>query len=165
MRTCSAQRPGECPMVKREWLLKRNCSIAPRQLGQVFAILCAVSLTVALVFTLRGAWYILVFSVLELSAVGFAFLIYARHATDREYIALVEDCLLVEFVQAGKTSRYRLDLQHVRIGPAGPHSAGKLVRLESSGIRVDVGRHLTEWKRREFALELERELSASSNVR
>ena len=144
-------------MVKREWMLKRNCSIAPHQLGQVFAILCAVSLTVAFVFTLRGAWYILGFSVLELSAVGFAFLIYARHATDREYIALVEDCLLVEFVQAGKTSRYRLDPQHVRIGPAG--SRRKLVGLESSGIRVDVGRYLTEWKRREFALELEREIS------
>jgi uncharacterized membrane protein len=144
-------------MVKREWLLKRNCSIAPRQLGQVFAILCAVSLTVALVFTLRGAWYILVFSVLELSAVGFAFLIYARHATDREYIALVEDCLLVEFVHAGKTSRFRLDLHKIQIEPAGSHR--KLVRLESSGIRVDVGRYLTEWKRREFALELRQEIS------
>lgn len=152
-------------MVKREWMLKRNCSIAPHQLGQVFAILCAVSLTVAVIFTLRGAWYILVFSVLELSAVGFAFLIYARHATDREYIALVEDCLLVEFVRAGKTSRFRLDLHKIRIEPAGSHLAGKLVRLESSGIRVDVGRYLTEWKRREFALELEQEITAHGSVR
>lgn len=150
-------------MVKREWMLKRNCSIAPHQLGQVFAILCAVSLTVALVFTLRGAWYILVFSVLELSAVGFAFLIYARHATDREYIALVEDCLLVEFVYAEKTSRFRLDLQHARVAPAG--SCRNRVRLESSGIQVDVGRYLTEWKRREFALELEQAITANSNVR
>ncbi|WP_157050481.1 DUF2244 domain-containing protein [Herbaspirillum rhizosphaerae] len=147
-------------MVKREWMLKRNCSIAPHQLGQVFAILCAVSLTVAFIFTLRGAWYILVFSVLELSAVGFAFLIYARHATDREYIALVEDCLLVEFVRAGKTSRFRLDLHKIRIEPAESHR--KLVRLESSGIRVDVGRYLTEWKRREFALELRQEIGGSS---
>jgi len=152
-------------VVKREWMLKRNCSIAPHQLGQVFAILCAVSLTVALVFTLRGAWYILVFSVLELSAVGFAFLIYARHATDREYIALVEDCLLVEFVRAGKTSRFRLDLHKMRIEPAGPHLGSKLVRLESSGIRVDVGRYLTEWKRREFALELKQEITAHGSVR
>jgi uncharacterized membrane protein len=144
-------------VVKREWMLKRNCSIAPHQLGQVFAILCAVSLTVAFIFTLRGAWYILVFSVLELSAVGFAFLIYSRQATDREYIALVEDCLLVEFVHAGKTSRFRLDLHKIRIEPAG--SRRKLVRLESSGIRVDVGRYLTEWKRREFALELRQEIS------
>src|SRR5450830_1211243 len=125
-------------------MLKRNCSIAPHQLGQVFAILCAVSLTVAFIFTLRGAWYILCFSVLELSAVGFAFLIYARHATDREYIALVENCLLVESIQAGKMSCFKLDLRQIRItsGDSGNH----LVTLESSGLRVEVGRHLTEWK-------------------
>src|SRR5450830_259857 len=146
-------------------MLKRNCSIAPHQLGQVFAILCAVSLTVAFILTLRGAWYILVFSVLELSAVGFAFLIYARHATDREYIALVEDCLLVEFVSAGKTSRFRLELQQARVGLAGSPRAGTLVRLESSGIRVDVGRYLTEWKRREFALELQQAITAHGSVR
>lgn len=151
-------------MLRQEWMLKRNCSIAPHQLGQVFAILCVVSLTVALIFTLRGAWYVLIFSVLELSAVGFAFLIYARHATDREYIALVEDCLLVEFVYAGKTSRYRLDLRHACVRPAEPRHPGKLVRLESSGIRVEVGRYLTEWKRREFAQELECALNASNSV-
>lgn len=164
MWTCSAQGNGRRTVIKQEWTLKRNCSIAPHQLGQVFAILCVVSLTVALVFTLRGAWYILIFSVLELSAVGFAFLIYARHATDREYIALVEDCLLVEFVQAGKTSQYRLDLRQAHVLPAKSHQPGKLVRLESSGIRVDVGRYLTQWKRQEFAHELECALNASNSV-
>mgnify|MGYP001940739682 CR=1 FL=1 len=78
---------------------------------------------------------------------------------------MVEDCLLVEFVHAGKTSRYRLDLRQARISQAGLRSANKLVRLESSGIRVDVGRYLTEWKRREFAQELECALIASSSVR
>ena len=48
-------------METREWILKRNCSIAPRQLAWVFAILCTVSLTVALGFTLHGAWTILFF--------------------------------------------------------------------------------------------------------
>lgn len=163
MRTCSASRFWRRIVVKREWMLKRNCSIAPHQLGLVFAILCAVSLTVALVFTLRGAWYILVFSVLELSAVGFAFLVYARHATDREYIAIVGDCLLIEFVQAGKTNCFKLDLRQARIDPK--RSGRNLVTLEAQGMRVEVGRHLTEWKRREFAQELERELNASNVVK
>jgi len=137
--------------------------MAPRQLGQVFAILCAVSLTVALVFTLRGAWYILFFSVLELSAVGFAFLIYARHATDRETIALVGDSLLVERVHAGETSCFKLDLRQIRVNKM--VSGNHLVTLESSGIRVDVGRHLTEWKRHELVYELECALIASNVVK
>lgn len=144
-------------METREWILKRNCSIAPRQLAWVFAILCAVSLTVALAFTVHGAWAILIFSVVELSAVGIAFVVYARHATDREYVALEDDCLVVEVTQAGKASRTKLDLRRARIDFPGARQA--LVGLESSGMRVEVGRFMSEWKRREFARELERELS------
>ena len=149
-------------MVQREWLLKRNCSVAPHQLVKIFTILCATSLTIALFFTLHGAWYSLFFSVLELSAVGFAFLIYARYATDREYLAIVENYLLVEVVLAGEKSCFKLDLHQVRIEPMRP---GKhLVTLVSSGTRIDVGRYLTEWKRREFAQQLERAVFAGCDV-
>lgn len=149
-------------METREWILKRNCSIAPRQLAWVFAILCAVSLTVALAFTVHGAWTILVFSVIELSAVGIAFLVYARHATDREYVALLDDCLIVELTQASKVNRIKLDLRRARI--EFPVARQSLVGLECSGMRVEVGRFMSEWKRREFARELDRELSARIGV-
>jgi uncharacterized membrane protein len=149
-------------METREWILKRNCSIAPRQLAWVFAILCAVSLTVALAFTVHGAWTILIFSVIELSAVGIAFLAYARHATDREYVALRGDRLIVEVTQAGKASRIELDVRRARIDFPGARQS--LVRLESSGVRVEVGRFMSEWKRREFAQELGRELSERTGV-
>lgn len=149
-------------METREWVLKRNCSIAPRQLARAFAILCAVSLTVALVFTVHGAWTILIFSVIELSAVGIAFLVYARHATDREYVAVLDDYLFVELTQAGKATRIKLDLRRARI--EFPVARQALVGLESSGMRVEVGRFMSEWKRRDFARELERELSARTGV-
>ena len=64
-------------------------------------------------FTLHGAWYILVL-VLALSAVGFAFLIYARHATARKF-AVVEDYLPVELVPTGETSCFKLDLLQMHI--------------------------------------------------
>jgi uncharacterized membrane protein len=149
-------------METREWILKRNCSIAPRQLAWVFAILCAVSLTVALAFTVHGAWAILFFSVIELSAVGIAFLVYARHASDREYVALGDDRLIVEVTEAGKASRIELDVRRARIDF--PGARRPLVGLESSGMRVEVGRFMSEWKRREFARELERELSARTGM-
>ncbi|MFL9926534.1 DUF2244 domain-containing protein [Herbaspirillum lusitanum] len=149
-------------METREWILKRNCSIAPRQLAQVYALLCAVSLTVALVFTLRGAWYILIFSVIELSAVGLAFLAYARHATDREYVAFGDDCLLVEVTRAGKASRFKLDLRGVRVDF--PENRWKLIGLAGTDARVEVGRFLTEWKRRELALELRQELASRTSI-
>jgi len=112
-------------------------------------------------FTLHGAWYILVL-VLALSAVGFAFLIYARHATARKF-AVVEDYLPVELVLAGETSCFKLDLRQMRITPMRP---GKhLVTLVSSEIRVEVGRHLTKWERRESAQALGCAIIASRVVK
>ncbi|HWV62442.1 MAG TPA: DUF2244 domain-containing protein, partial [Oxalicibacterium sp.] len=36
--------------MNREWLLRRNCSISPRQLAKAYAILCTASLAVAIYF-------------------------------------------------------------------------------------------------------------------
>jgi uncharacterized membrane protein len=139
-------------MVKRDWVLKRNCSLSPRQLAMAFAMLCMVSLSVAAFFTLRGAWYVLCFSVIEISAVGLAFFRFARHATDREHIALIDECLVVELTQMEQTRQFKLDKRRIRVET--PLSRDGLIRLESNGTRVEVGRFLTEWRRRELAQEL-----------
>ncbi|HWU99021.1 MAG TPA: DUF2244 domain-containing protein [Oxalicibacterium sp.] len=139
----------------REWLLKRNCSISPRQLLQAYSVLCAVSLAIALYFTLRGAWFILGFSLMELTAVTCAFIHYVRHAADREHIVLTDDWLLVELVQGEKSQQFRLVRCRTKIQPA---VRNQLIGLESSGIRVEIGRFLTEHKRRQFMHELRREL-------
>lgn len=143
-------------MSRREWVLKRNCSISPRQLGMVFAALCFASLSVAVLFTVRGAWYVLAFAILELAAVGAAFLQYGRHATDRERIALADDCLLIERIEAQRVRRYRLDRCRARIEM--PAADRDLVGLVAGQTRIEVGRYVTEWERREFARELRGEL-------
>jgi len=143
-------------MIKREWDLRRNCAIAPRQLGFFYAILCATSLAVAIGFTLRGAWFVLLFAVLEMSAVAIAFLIYARHATDREHIAMLDDYLLVELIQAQEIRQFKLDLRSIRIALQETNKG--LINIEALGTRIEVGQFLTEWKRREFVLELRQEL-------
>lgn len=142
--------------MNREWLLRRNCSISPRQLAKAYAILCTASLAVAIYFTYRGAWFILGFSLMELTAVTCAFIHYARHATDRERIVLTDDWLLVELVRSEKSQQFRLRRNRTII--IQPASHNRLIGLESSGIRVDVGRFLTEGKRRQFLQELRREL-------
>ena len=56
-------------------------------------------------FWLQGAWVIMPIAGLELLAVGVAFLVYARHATDGERLILQAGQLLVEQCHAGKISR------------------------------------------------------------
>ena len=143
-------------MATRAWILKKNCSISPRQLAKAYLALCGASFTVASYFTWHGAWLIMVFAVLEMAAVAAAFLYFGRHATDRECIALNEAELVVELIQAEKISQFRLDPSRTRVAlPAARHG---LIGLEGSAGRVEVGRFLTERKRREFARELNQEL-------
>ena len=145
---------------KHEWLLKRNCSLSPRQLAIAYAVLCVSSFSVAAMFTLQGAWIVLAFALLEMVAVALAFLHYARHATDHEHIALIDGCLLVESIEAGQVRQTRLDPHWSRIDP--PNRTQDLINLEAKGVKIEVGRHVTAAKRRQVAQELRRELQRGS---
>ena len=123
-----------------------------------YASLCVVSLLLACFFAVQGAWYVLVFSMLELSVVGAAFLCYARHATDRECIVLTGRCLVVEVIESEKSRQYRFDASQLRVDA--PGSKNSLVALVSGPMRIEVGRFLTQFKRRQFALELHSALIA-----
>ena len=148
------------PAQPHEWLLKRNCSLTPRQLAFAYAALCLMSFAVAIMFTLLGAWYVLIFAVLEMSAVALAFLCYARHATDHEHIALQDGCLLVERSVAGQVQQTRMDPYWTRIAP--PKRPQDLINLEARGVKIEVGRFVTPANRRRFAQELRHELRKSA---
>jgi uncharacterized membrane protein len=123
-----------------EWSLKRNCSVTPAQLGWLYASMCVVSLGVAGFFWLQGATLVLPFAALELIAVGSAFLVYARHATDGERIRLLEGRLVVELETAGKTQRCEFAREWVRVEPRGDD--GQMIEVRGGGQSVRVGRFL-----------------------
>jgi uncharacterized membrane protein len=141
--------------MNQEWRLPRNCSLSPRQVARAYALLCCASGAVAVAFLLRGVWIILAFSFCELALVGLALLVYARHALDHERIALSDTALVVECVEAGERRRSCLDPLRTRVlehrGAGGRHA---LLRLESRGVQVEVGRFVTDARRRQVAVEL-----------
>lgn len=137
-----------------QWLLKRNCALTPRQLGTAYGVLCCLSLTVAVAFTLGGAWFVIFFSCLELSAVGWAFLYHARHAMDQERILLDSRDLLILEYDGGKEKRIRLDPARTQV--ALPRQPGDLIHLKSDRLQIKVGRFATAAQRRQVALELQR---------
>lgn len=135
-----------------EWSLKRNCSVTPAQLGWLYASLCVVSLGVAVGFWLQGATLVLPFALLELVAVGSAFLLYARHATDRERIHLLDGRLVVEQETAGRIQRCEFAREWVRVEPQGDD--GQLIEVRGGGQSVKVGRHLRSDLRPALAREI-----------
>lgn len=146
-------------MDKHEWLLKRNCSLSPRQLAVAYALLCAISFLIGMIFCLFGVWQELAFSTLEMVLVALAFLYYARHACDCEHIVLEEGVLLTEQMQAGQNRKTCLDPYWTRI--VLPGRAHELINLESKGVKIAVGRFITQEKRQQIAQELRQQLRRS----
>jgi uncharacterized membrane protein len=134
-------------------VLKRNCSIAPATFACVFAALAVAVLGIGIGFAMAGAWLILPFAGLEVIALGAAFVLHARHATDYERIELAGGRLRVEVAEAERIARYELDARRARIEMQGPH-----IVLRGAGEELRIGRHLDEEARMRFAAELNNRL-------
>lgn len=135
-----------------QWLLKRNCSVTPSQLGWLYASLCVLSMGIATFFWLQGARLVMPFAWLELLAVGSAFLVYARHAGDGEKIVLQGGQLVVELESAGRTERAEFNREWVRVEPRG--GDGSLIEVSAQGRSVRVGRHVRPELRPALAREI-----------
>lgn len=138
--------------ITREWHLPRNCSLSPRDTARAYAPLLGVMLGIGAAFALRGIWMVLVFAVLNIGALTLALLHYARHATDCEHIRLSDNCLLIERVERGRRSHFRLDPYWTRI--VLPSRQRALIVLEARGVRVEVGEFVSEVVREQVGKEL-----------
>ena len=142
-----------------QWVLRRNCSISPRQLLGVYLSLCAASLLVAGGFWWQGAPAVLAFAGVELLMVGLAMLVHARHAADRETITLANRELAVEHLCGNATDRSSFRAEWVRVEPAA--ADGSLVEISGEGRSARVGRYLRPELRAELAQELRRAVRAA----
>lgn len=134
-----------------DWILRRNCSVTPVQLGFSFALLSGLSLLVAIFFWFMGAVLVLPFAALELGALAAAFVVFARHATDGERISVRQGRLVVELESAGKIQRCEFDPEWVRVEPPGGH---ELIEVRGGGRSVRVGRFIRPDLRPELAREI-----------
>ena len=143
--------PRENAQVSVEWLLKRNCSLSPKQLLAVYASLCVISLGIATYCWWNGATLVMPFAWVELLVVGAALLFYARHATDRERIALQPGRLTVEHLSGGHVERAEFLPERVRIEPRDDDRS--LIELSGQGRMIAVGRYVRPELRRALAEE------------
>lgn len=134
------------------WFLKRNCSASPAQLGWMYGFLCLISLGIGVMFWAHGATFVLPFAWLELTAVGIAFFIYARHATDGERIELHQGRLTVELESAGRIERAEFIPAYLLVEP---HRGDRsLIELSGQGRSVCVGRYVRPEHRAALAREI-----------
>jgi uncharacterized membrane protein len=143
------------PLIK-DWMMKRNCSVSPRQFVGFYLSLALVSIAIATSLLLNGAWLVLPFTGIELTVVGVAFLIYARHAVDFERIRLYRNRLLIEQMNAAELTQFEFNPRWVRIETGA--TPREPLTIVSRGQSVKIGQHLAQHRRKQFAAELQASL-------
>lgn len=145
-----------------EWVSKRNCALTPRQLALLLAIPAVSSLAIAIGFASRGAWWVLVFSVIEVSCLIAAYLYYARHAGAYERLLLLPGRLVFEFNSGAATTREELDPGLARIEVVYARIPGfdgdGLVTVMGSGRTMQLGRFVPASQRPALATWLQHEV-------
>ena len=82
--------------VEVSFIARPNCALSIKGMFSVVASIALLSLVIAFVFTMAGAWLVLPFAGLELIAVAYAFYFIHQHAQDYESIVINETHLAIE---------------------------------------------------------------------
>jgi uncharacterized membrane protein len=144
-----AARPGQWSV---EWLLERHGAMVRRRMQRTYRLLCALSLATASLLWWQGATTGMPFGGFELLAVGAAMFLCARHASDRERIALCDGRLSVEHASGGRIKRVAFEPAWVRVEPE--RGDRSLIELSGPGSRIAVGRFVRADLRCHLAEEL-----------
>lgn len=144
------------------WLMKRNCSFTPKQVGLFYLSMCIFSSLIAGYFYSIGAWMVVPFTVVELTVLGIALLIYARHATDYEKIIIHDGVMDIEVLDGWRLIHKKWPLLWLRIeNPKLSKEATKdpqksLVKIEYGNDFIYLGLHTFPEKRQELANKIRR---------
>ena len=137
---------------RHQWLIKRNCSLAPRQLGCWFGSLAAFSLLLAAVFAARGAWLVIPFALIQVGALAAVFVWWGRHACDYERIVIGAGELSVERSDGETLRRIEQRLAWARVEYDGARH--EPIRIVTAGETIEVGALVPEDRRLALAQEL-----------
>ena len=150
----------ELPQAKTVWLMRRNCSFTPKQVGIFYLSMVCFSGMITTYFWWIGAWMVVPFTLIELSVLGIALLIYARHARDYEKITLLNSELIIELNLGYKKTLIQWNAPWVRVkDPESLYDRKKdLVILESGAQTISIGQFILAEKRQDLAKEIRQAL-------
>jgi len=142
--------------VMRTWLMKRNCSFSPKQVGLFYLSIVSFSLLVAGYFLFIGVWMIIIFTSIEILALTIALYVYTRHALDYEKITIVGKQLFVERSWGGKIQIDELNTLWTKLHRSGTGRSS--LTLKSSTKEVPIGFFVVMNEQEQFEKDLEKYL-------
>lgn len=136
--------------------------MAPRSLALVLGWLAAVSLGVAAFFWVQRAWLVLPFALVEVSALGIAFIVYARHATDGDRLWLDGLRLVVEREWRGRIEQRVIDATWLDLRR--PEPGSRVMALQVGAEVIEIGSLVPAGRRQQVWRELTQALAQRRNA-
>ena len=146
-----------------EVVARPNSSLTAK--GRVYAvvIIAAISLAVALGFSLIGAWLVLPFAGIELLAIGYAFYYIHCHSQDYESIVIEGDQISVEKKSYKALSKMVFNRYWAKVLLRLTPNGDQMLSLRSHGKEIDFGRsYMTNDQRLELAKQLKERVGVVS---
>jgi uncharacterized membrane protein len=132
---------------------KRNRSLSDAQPRKAFWLVATVSLMIATVWSVMGAWLVLPFAGLELGALYLAFRSWSRRADDYERVVIHGDRLSVECRTSGRVRRFDANRHWTQV-IVRDGVGGRQFSLRSHGREIEFGILLSEGARIQAARKL-----------
>lgn len=132
-----------------------NCSLSPVGRSVFFILITAVSVAIAVGFTMAGAWPVLPFASVELLALWLAFRHVRCHQHDFERLIVAGDKVTMEHCERDHTSRFEFNRYWARVVlDCSAFGSDCYLAVASHGREVAFGRFMSDEERITVARQL-----------
>ncbi len=154
----AAQNPTK--QLEDQYVIQPNRSLSWQGTLTFFVAVTFVTMTVAAMFALQGAWLIVPFAGLEILALGVCLYLCAYKNSEREVIRIDNESVKVE--RGRSRAHHRVEFQRhwtqVRLTRSQLYWYPSRLTISSMGKEVEVGSSLTDEERATLARELRRKI-------
>ena len=139
-------------------LARRHNSLDSTTCWIVFGSLACVSLIIAVVFALLGAWLILPFAGLEIAALALVLRWLRAHAGDFERVSVHGDVVALDVCEKSSTRHFEFNRAWAKL-VVNERSWNTRLALRWHGREYEIGRYLDDGGKQALARELQRRLA------
>lgn len=143
-------------------VIRPNNSLSWQSTKGVFAGISILALTIAMLFTMVGAWLVLPFVGIELLALGVCLYLSARNNANCEVVSIHADTVTIERGRGQPQQTFKFNRAWARVDLKTSPVRGypSSLSLVSHGRGVEIGTCLCEEERRQLASDLKKYLSS-----
>ncbi len=142
-------------------IFKPNSSLTASGKLKAILLLSVIPCLIGIGFSIIGAWLVIPFVGLEITALAYAFYFVNAHESDYERITIDGDKLVVEWCNQKRIIQHVLNPYWTKLVRHESLNGGLNLGFVSHGKEVEIGRYLTSKQRQTLAEQLQKRIGST----